>query len=254
MQLNYLPWAKSGVGKFKPPVGLERLQSDDDTSFVERGLPTLLVPQRDIGFQLRPTCSTAGVAISSASSMACRTARSAPIPPSATIAIIAARIFLTPFLPDEGPAERAGLRIRRVGRKHGWRSPAGLQDLWATDAFFTFASGVTAAGHRTRLDPQAYYYLGSFGLLTEYALNEEGFQKSSVRREIAFRAYQVEASTFSPERRRASESHAAEDLRPAASGGWGAVELAVRLGDWEAEKGLYNYGLASDVTTPRAPA
>ena len=37
MQLNYFSRANLRVGKFKPPVGLERLQSDDDTSFIERG-------------------------------------------------------------------------------------------------------------------------------------------------------------------------------------------------------------------------
>src|ERR1022692_969885 len=52
VQLNYIPRFSLRVGKFKPPVGLERLQSDDDTSFVERGLPTLLVPSRDIGYQI----------------------------------------------------------------------------------------------------------------------------------------------------------------------------------------------------------
>ncbi len=52
VQLNYIPHFAVRIGKFKPPVGLERLQSDDDTSFVERGLPTLLAPSRDIGFQM----------------------------------------------------------------------------------------------------------------------------------------------------------------------------------------------------------
>ncbi|MCA9423381.1 MAG: hypothetical protein KC592_20345, partial [Nitrospira sp.] len=40
------------VGKFKPPVGLEMLQSSSDTVFVERGLPLNLIPNRDIGVQL----------------------------------------------------------------------------------------------------------------------------------------------------------------------------------------------------------
>ena len=40
------------VGKFKPPIGLERLQSATDVRFVERGLPTSLVPNRDVGVQL----------------------------------------------------------------------------------------------------------------------------------------------------------------------------------------------------------
>jgi phosphate-selective porin OprO/OprP len=32
------------LGKFKPPIGLERLQSATDVRFIERGLPTSLVP------------------------------------------------------------------------------------------------------------------------------------------------------------------------------------------------------------------
>src|SRR6185295_6765350 len=40
------------AGKFKPSVGLERLASEPDLKFMERGLPTLLVPNRDLGVQL----------------------------------------------------------------------------------------------------------------------------------------------------------------------------------------------------------
>src|SRR5437660_1531419 len=39
-------------GKFKSPLGLELLQSDPDTSFNERALPTDLVPNRDLGAEL----------------------------------------------------------------------------------------------------------------------------------------------------------------------------------------------------------
>ena len=39
------------LGKFKPPVGLERLQSATRLVFAERGCPTNLVPNRDIGLQ-----------------------------------------------------------------------------------------------------------------------------------------------------------------------------------------------------------
>src|SRR6476661_7397516 len=40
------------IGKFKPPVGLERLQSAGDIVFAERALPTNLAPNRDIGIQV----------------------------------------------------------------------------------------------------------------------------------------------------------------------------------------------------------
>ena len=117
MQLNYFSRANLRVGKFKPPVGLERLQSDDDTSFVERGFPTLLVPSRDIGYQIsgdivkRRVSYTVGVfngvpdnGLSDASVSDHRD--------------YAARIFLTPFLPEQQqPAERARVRNRGVQRE-----------------------------------------------------------------------------------------------------------------------------------------
>ena len=40
------------AGKFKPPVGLERLQSGSDLRIVERSVVTELLPNRDIGVQL----------------------------------------------------------------------------------------------------------------------------------------------------------------------------------------------------------
>ena len=49
---RFHPAAKLRAGKFKPPLGLERLQSAIDMVFVERAAPTLLVPNRDVGVQL----------------------------------------------------------------------------------------------------------------------------------------------------------------------------------------------------------
>ena len=50
----YVDWAPFGagtlrVGKFKPPLGLERLQSSTRLLFLERSLVDNLVPSRDIG-------------------------------------------------------------------------------------------------------------------------------------------------------------------------------------------------------------
>lgn len=52
LNYRYAPWLQVRAGKFKVPVGLEQLQQDVYTFFNERGLPTGLVPNRDIGFQL----------------------------------------------------------------------------------------------------------------------------------------------------------------------------------------------------------
>ena len=49
---KFVPEFSVRAGKFKPPVGLERLQSATDIAFAERGLPTNLVPSRDLGLQV----------------------------------------------------------------------------------------------------------------------------------------------------------------------------------------------------------
>src|SRR5262249_25944612 len=51
--LRYIPEAQLQFGKYKGPVGLERLQSATAMWFVERALPTQLVPNRDLGIMLQ---------------------------------------------------------------------------------------------------------------------------------------------------------------------------------------------------------
>src|SRR5579883_3082002 len=50
--IHYFPQLRLRAGKFKEPMGLERWQDDRWNEFVERGLPTQLVPDRSIGAQL----------------------------------------------------------------------------------------------------------------------------------------------------------------------------------------------------------
>ncbi len=258
IQLNFLPWAQIRAGKFKPPVGLERLQSDDDTNFAERGLPTLLVPQRDIGFQIGADLFQHRISYQAG------VFNGVPDSSIGTDAAVsnhrdyAGRVFLTPFLPDaKSPLQGLGLGIAATGGNiDGEALPAfktfGQQSFFQSQAsFLGFASGVTPAGHRTRLAPQGYYYLGPFGILSEYGLNEEGFQKGSVRRNIAFRAYQVQATYILTGEKKGFSAPTPKRSFDPLHGGWGAVELAVRLSDFEAENGLYTYGLANPAGAPR---
>lgn len=50
---RFHPGFQVQAGKFKEPVGLERLQSGRKLLFVERGYPTPLVPNRDVGVQVQ---------------------------------------------------------------------------------------------------------------------------------------------------------------------------------------------------------
>jgi len=254
IELKYFSKAKVRVGKFKPPIGLERLQSDDDTSFVERSLPTLLVPSRDIGYQISGDLVPNqlnyavgvfnGVADNGLSDAAVSSHRD-----------YVARLFLTPFR----AAGETTLGKTLGGLGFGSAVDGGGVDgeplpaykTFGQTTFFTFASGVAEAGHRTRLTPQGYYYVGPFGLLTEYTLTEEGLRKGLVQRDIAFRAWQVAGTYILTGEKKSFASPTPKRSFDPAQGGWGALELALRVGDFSAEKGVYNYGFAAEATSPR---
>jgi len=249
-QFNYFKHAALRVGKFKPPVGLERLQSDDDTSFIERGLPTLLVPSRDIGFQFAGDILDQRIGYQIGVFNGVPDNGLSDASPSSH-RDYAGRIFLTPFLPDQNKyMQGLGLGLgAQGGNTDGIALPS--YKTFGQNTFMTFASGVTSAGHRTTLAPQAYYYTGAFGLLSEYTLSEEDFQKSNIRREIGFRAWQVEASYILTGERKSFLTPTPNHNFDPLNHGWGAWELAIRTGDFSVDKGLFNYGLASTSNTPR---
>jgi phosphate-selective porin OprO/OprP len=251
IQLNYFPHINLRVGKFKPPVGLERLQSDDDTSFIERGLPTLLVPSRDIGYQIGGDMLNRrvgyqvgvfnGVVDNSLSDAAVSNHRD-----------YAGRIFLTPFAPSEtSPLKGLGFGIGATGGNvDGLGLPA--YKTVGQNTFFSFASGVAEAGHRTRLTPQATYYVGPFGLLAEYGLSEEGLQKGTVRRDVAFRAWQTEVSYILTGEAKGFTSPTPRHSFDPMHNGWGAIELAARTGEFSADHTIFSYGFAAPNATPRS--
>jgi phosphate-selective porin OprO/OprP len=248
--LNYFSLANRRVGKFKPAVGLERLQSDDNSTFVERGLPTLLVPSRDIGYQLsgdlikRRVAYQAGafngVSDNSLGDLSVSDHRD-----------YAGRIFLTPFQPEHNIfLNGLGIGIGATsGNVDGIPLPA--YKTFGQNTFFTFAPGVEYAGHRTRLAPQAYYYVGPFGLLAEYTLAEEGFEKGLVRRDIGIRSWQVQTSYILTREKKGYGTLIPHRKFDPSNHGWGAVELAVRVSDFGMEPGIYNYGFATEATSPR---
>jgi phosphate-selective porin OprO and OprP len=247
-QLNYIPHFAIRAGKFKPGVGLERLQSDDDTSFIERGLPTLLVPSRAIGFQISGDLVDHRIGY--------QLGVFNPVPDNSlsdtspsNARDYTARIFATPFQPEHNLFSGLGVGLgTQGGNMDGVALPA--YKTVGQNTFITFNSGVISAGHRTSLAPQAFYYLGPFGLLAEYTVTEEEFQKAALRQDIAFRSWQVQASYILTGEKKSFGSPNPRHPFSLADHGWGAWELAARTGDFSVDKGLFNYGFASLTSSP----
>lgn len=230
------------AGKFKEPVGLERLQSGANLLFAERGLPTQLVPNRDVGVQLQGdlAAGTLHYAVGLFNGVADN--GSGDYDTADDDKDLAARLFANP-LKDSGIAALRGLGIGLAGT-YG-NHEGGLRPYISSGAqrFFTYRSPTTAQdpsvvadGTLWRLAPQASYYLGPFGLFGEYALSSNdvlqngGGNGAGARATLAHTAWQVSASWFLT-----GEDNGWKAVTPRhpfafGGGGWGALELAARVG------------------------
>ena len=175
---RFKPEFQVTAGKFKSPVGLERLQSAKDMRFVARGLPTNLVPNRDIGLQVagnvlgdRVNYQLAWLNGSSDGSSSDSFGDTDPNSDKEW----AGRLWFNPFAESDNFALRglgvgiAGTYADQDGTASQTLLPTYKSPVNAT--FFRYRTGATptvADGVRTRFAPQVYYSVGSFGLLGEY--------------------------------------------------------------------------------------
>jgi phosphate-selective porin OprO and OprP len=227
LDFNYLPGAKVRFGKMKPPVGLERLQSGSENLFVERALPTDLVPNRDVGVQVLGENLGGGVfnyALGVFNGVA--DGGSGDLDTNNT-KDFAGRVFLHPFRTISVEPLK-GLGIGFAGTAG---SQQGLLPVLRTPAqgtFFNYSAGTLAAGNRYRLSPQAYYYVGPFGLLGEYVQSVQDVQKGNTVGEINNQAWQIAASfVLTGEKASYRQVTPRKQFSPG-TGNFGAVELAGR--------------------------
>jgi phosphate-selective porin OprO/OprP len=227
-------------GKFKEPLGLERLQSATAILFVERGLPTALAPNRDLGIQLGG--AVAGERVSYQLGVFNGVADGASGDGDASDdKELVARVFLTPFAPTKGHAlEHLGVGgAVSYGDKHGTTAATDLPALRSSGqaTFFQYRTGATAAetaladGNHWRVTGQAHVYRGRFGALAEYihssqdvALDEAATEVSSDAWQLALNAV-VFGGTASFKGTAPAEAFAPKD------GNWGAFEVAARYNE-----------------------
>lgn len=226
------------AGKFKPPVGLERLQSATDISFAERGFPTNLVPSRDIGLQVAGDISE-GV-------LAYQIGVFNGVPDLANggddlsdAKDFAARVFVQPF--KAGTLRGLGVGVgASTGFERGSTANTGLPSYrtpgqqvffrYRTDAV-TPANTVYADGKRARLSPQAYFYTGPLGLLAEYAISRNEVTRSGVTARLDHKAWEATGSYFLTGEKSGFRSPAPKRPFDLKEGGFGAVELVARYGE-----------------------
>lgn len=194
------------IGKFKGPVGLERLQSDADLPVPERALDQNLSSQREVGVQLWG--DVGGGALQYAIAVVDGAPDGAnPDNDFNHAKDVAGRLFLQPFGPD-GAQEFGVLGIGvagTVGNRKGRLPSATAAAVTGLPSFKTsgqntffqyFAPATDTTGATTtvahevesHINPQLYYYYQGFGLLAEYVILKQGVQRGNATANLTHNA------------------------------------------------------------------
>lgn len=249
-ELRFTPAFYLRGGKFKGPVSLDNLRSTSAITFVERGFPTELASNRDLGFQVGGDLFDARLSYALGyfnGTPDGRDANGTSDPDNRKE--IGARLFAEPFKNDPGVLQGFGFGVGgSTGPKKSsqssvqndflarYRSP-GQNQIFSYIAPVAAAGttpatiGVVADGTFTRIDPQAYWFYNSFGLLTEYITSKQALVRDTHDEKIKNKAWQVSANYFITGED-ASFKGLSKVNDPFAVGkpGWGAFEVAARYG------------------------
>jgi phosphate-selective porin OprO/OprP len=236
-------------GKFKSPVGLERLQSANDIKWVQRGYPTSLAPNRDIGLQLGGHLVDGRLSYQAAFLNGSNDGSSSEASADADInddKEYVLRLFAQPFAESESFALRglglgiAGTYTEQAGSATqpllpSFRTP-GQSTFFRYRPFSTVAgapAGTIADGKRSRLAPQMYYYVGGFGLLGEYTEVSQDVSRvvaaGTRQGRVDTEAWQLAVSYFLTGEEASFRGFEPKTRFSPSDGTWGALEVVARL-------------------------
>lgn len=222
------------IGKFKSPIGLEHLYSDAALPFAERSIATNLSPNRDVGVTAigdvwsRRVTITGGVMNGVADGT------------SGDLDVNTGKDVVGRVVAMAGPIGLAiaGSHGQTGGSLSGYRSAS-------TQVFFSYASGVTADGFRTRVTPSVFLYRGPFGAYAEYFRNTQRVTGGDVTADLTHTAWN--ATFIVVLTGEASSDRGATPREPInpAEGRWGAFQLAVRASGLTVDPDTFSLGLAA---------
>ncbi len=226
------------AGKYKPPVGFERLQSATDITFAERGLPTNLAPNRDVGLQIAGDLSEGLFAY--------QVGIFNGVPDLGNgdgdgndSKDLAARVYFQPV--KTGSLKGLGFGISgSTGEEQGTGTATGLAGYrspsqqtvfrYRTDAVAP-ENSVIAEGRRTRVSPHAYLGLGSLGVLGEYIVSSQEVRRGTTAAKLDHKAWQASAGYFLTGEHAGFRSPTPKKPFDLKEGHFGALEIAARYGE-----------------------
>ncbi|HEX5399146.1 MAG TPA: porin [Verrucomicrobiae bacterium] len=230
--VNYHPWPELQLeaGRFKAPVGLERLQSAQNISFNERSLVSDLVPHNDQGMELHGDLF--GGRANYAAGIFNSDVDGADAGNSGfdNRMGFAGRVFFQPLKNSEiAPLKGFGFG---VGGSYGNETAAGaVSGGYKSDGqqkFFTYTSGTVGDGAHWRISPQAYYYWGPFGLLGEYVISDQKIKNTTASADLQNTAWEISAGWMLTGEKATYGKVTPRHPFHLKGGGWGAWQIVAR--------------------------
>ena len=180
LNIHYWPWLQLQAGKMKEPVGLEIQPADAVLWYVERGYPTELVPNRNVGVEVHGNLFNNALTYYAGAFNGVADGGSGDIETGDNCKDVAARIFAAPFTNSSVAAlQNFGFG---AGASYGFEAGSSLPSFatLGRQTFFSYTNvantNVTEAGDHVRIVPQGWYFWGPAGLYWEYADSSEKFQ------------------------------------------------------------------------------
>lgn len=249
VNIHYWPEFQIQLGKFKEPVSMEVLQTDANLLFVERGLPTQLAPNRDVGIMFQGELLHGKLSYQLGAFNGVPDGGSGDVETTDSDKDIAARIFANPFR----DSEKEWLRGLGIGVGSSIGNQEGVVPSFQTPGrqkFFSYRSGTTATstnvvadGEHWRIAPQGYYYWGPFGLFGEYVLSSQQLRRD-VGKTKTFGTVENSAWNIAVSYLLTGDQNSWKPVNPRhrfslKEGGWGAWELAARYGELSIDQAAF---------------
>jgi phosphate-selective porin OprO/OprP len=232
LDYHYTDALQFRVGKFKTPIGLERLQSATDMMFIERGMPTNFAPTRDVGAQIFGETSLLEYQLGIFEGDEDLGTRNSDADSTFDGN---ARVLIHPFQDNKNSVlqEFAFGAGSSYGQHHGSTNSPLISRYRSSgqQTIFKYRSGTMADGTHWRFYPQGYWYHDNMGILAEYVLDHQELTRGAITENLTHSAWQIEASYVLT----GEEVHFSGGIKPnepfdISTNSWGAWEMVGRIG------------------------
>ena len=248
---RFSPKFKIRAGKYKPPIGLERLQSATDITFIERGFPTALVPNRDLGIMAHGDVVNGNLAYAIGMFNGVPDGGSADVD-TADGKEGVARVFAQPWRTNTHSAlQGLGFGIAgSYGNQRGVSAASNGLPTFKTAGQATFfgyrgddptLGPVLANGAHARVSLQGHYYIGSHGFMFEQVRSSQKVKRGTSNATLDDSSWQVVTSwvlTGENTTYRGVTPRSPFDLK---AGTLGAIELTARYGVLNVDRATFPF-------------